>query len=173
MHLKVSLYSALILAFPYMIYEVWLFIKPGLYLNEKRISIYFFISSSILFIAGVLFSYFIVCPISIQFLMNYSLNIEIKNTISLENYISFLSSLSFAGGFMFELPVVIFFLAKVGLVTDKLLKSFRKHSIIIILFISALITPPDISSQLILSLPLVILYEFSIVIAKTISQQKA
>ena len=171
MHLKVSLYAGLILAFPYILYEAWLFIKPGLYPNEKKTSIYFLIYGSSLFLSGVLFSYFIVSPISMQFLTNYTLSPEIKNTISLESYIGFLSSLTFAGGIMFELPVVIYFLAKAGLVTDKTLKSFRKHSIIIILFISALITPPDISSQLILSLPLLLLYEISIIIAKRISKE--
>jgi len=172
MHLKVSLYAGLILSFPYVLYEAWLFIKPGLYQNEKKTSFYFLIWSSFLFLLGVLFSYFIVSPISMQFLTNYSISPEIKNTISLESYIGFLSSLTFAGGFMFEMPVAIYFLAKAGLVTDHTLKTFRKHSIIIILFISALITPPDISSQLILSLPLLLLYEISIMIAKTISKEQ-
>ncbi len=171
MHLKVSLYAGLILAFPYILYEAWLFIKPGLYKKEKKASIYFLLYGSLLFIIGVLFSYFIVSPISMQFLTNYSLSPEIKNTISLESYISFLSSITFAGGLMFELPLVIYFLAKIGLVTDKTLISFRRHSLIIILFISALITPPDISSQLILSLPLFILYELSIKIAKKTSKK--
>ena len=171
MHLKVSLYAGLILAFPYILYEAWLFIKPGLYKKEKIASIYFLLSGSFLFITGVLFSYFIVSPISMQFLTNYSLSPEIKNTISLESYIGFLSSITFAGGFMFELPLVIYFLAKFGIVNDETLKSFRRHSLIIILFISALITPPDISSQLILSLPLLLLYELSIRIAKIVSKK--
>ena len=104
-----------------------------------------------------------------QFLINYSVSSSITNTISLENYIGFLTSLVFAGGILFEMPLFIYFLTKVGLVNEQLLKKYRKHAIVIILFLSALITPPDVSSQLILSLPLFLLYEASIFISKKVS----
>ena len=104
-----------------------------------------------------------------QFLINYSISNSITNTISLENYIGFLSSLVLAGGILFEMPLFIYFLTKVGLVNEKSLKEYRKHAVVIILFLSALITPPDVSSQIILSLPLLLLYELSIVISKKVS----
>ena len=168
-HLKVSFFTGIIISFPYALYELWLFIKPGLYDNERKYSLLFGVSGLFLFICGVSFAYFIITPISMQFLINYSVSNSITNTISLENYISFLSSLILAGGILFEMPLFIYFLTKVGLVNEKALKEYRKHAIVIILFLSALITPPDVSSQIILSLPLFLLYEISIVISKKVS----
>jgi sec-independent protein translocase protein TatC len=124
-----------------------------------------------LFLSGVLFSYFVIAPISMQFLANYSVSLNVSNTISLESYIGFITSLVFAGGILFEMPIFVYFLAKAGIITDKNMRQYRKHAIIVILFLSALITPPDIASQVILSLPLLVLYELSILIAKNISKE--
>lgn len=170
-HLKVSFFSGLILAFPYISYEIWHFVKPGLYKSEKKLSILFMASCLFLFLSGVLFSYFVIAPISMQFLANYSVSLNVSNTISLESYIGFITSLVFAGGILFEMPIFVYFLAKAGIITDKNMRQYRKHAIIVILFLSALITPPDIASQVILSLPLLVLYELSILIAKNISKE--
>ena len=168
-HLKVSFFSGIIICFPYALYEIWLFIKPGLYDTERKYSFLFAFSGLFLFLCGISFAYFVITPISMQFLINYSISNSITNTISLENYIGFLSSLVLAGGILFEMPLFIYFLTKVGLVNEKSLKEYRKHAVVIILFLSALITPPDVSSQIILSLPLLLLYELSIVISKKVT----
>lgn len=174
-HLTSSFVVGLILAFPYAFWEFWRFIKPGLHPQEKKLSqgAVFFVT--LLFLSGVLFGYFVVSPISIRFLSSYQLDPSIMNEIDLTSYVSTLMMLVLASGIMFQLPIVVFFLSKAGLVTPTFLRTYRKHAIIVILTLSALLTPPDVLSQILMSVPLLILYEISIWISKMVvrNEEKA
>jgi sec-independent protein translocase protein TatC len=165
-HIWTSITFGIIIAFPYIIYELWKFIKPALYENEKKNGITFMIVSSTLFMIGILFGYFVITPLSINFLGNYFVTGEIVNNIDLSSYNSLVRTTVLANGVVFELPIIIYFLAKMGLVTDTFMKENRKYAVIIVLLLSAIITPPDIISQIIVAIPLSILYEISIYIAK-------
>jgi sec-independent protein translocase protein TatC len=168
MHITSSFVIGLILAFPYAFWEMWRFIKPGLYSKEKNVArgAVFFVS--LLFAIGVLFGYFVVSPISINFLSNYQLDPSISNEFDIISYVSTISMLVLACAIMFQLPIIVYFLTKAGIVTPNLLKTYRKHAIIIILVISAIITPPDVVSQVLIALPLLVLYQISIYISKTV-----
>lgn len=165
-HLKASLALGLILAFPYLIWELWLFIKPGMYEKEIKASRGAILSSALLFFAGVAFGYFILSPFSINFFANYSVSDNVQNTFSLTNYINFVSMFSLLSGLMFQLPVVIYFLAKIGMVSAQLMRTYRRHSFLGILVISAIITPADPGTMIIVAIPLYVLYEISIFIAQ-------
>jgi sec-independent protein translocase protein TatC len=167
-HIMVSLIAGLIVAFPYIFWEIWSFIKPALHSNEKghaRGAVFF---SSMLFLIGVLFGYYVIVPLSVHFLGGYSVSNQVVNQINLSSYISTFSSVVLASGVIFELPVIIYFLSKVGLITPVFLKKYRKHAIVVILIIAAVITPPDVFSQILVSLPLIMLYEISIIISRKV-----
>ena len=168
MHITSSFVIGLILAFPYAFWEMWRFIKPGLYDKEKNVArgAVFFVS--LLFGIGVMFGYFVVTPISINFLSNYQLDPSISNEFDIISYVSTVSMLVLACAIMFQLPIVVYFLTKAGIVTPKMLSRYRKHSIIVILTISAILTPPDVMSQILIALPLLGLYEVSIMISKSV-----
>jgi len=167
-HIWTSLYAGFIISFPYVIYQLWKFISPGMKDNERKNSRGFIIISSLLFFIGVLFGYFIIIPLSINFLANYNVSSEILNEIDISSYISLIRSSSIAAGFVFELPIIIYFLTKVGLVTPKSLKKYRKFALVIVLILSAIITPPDIASQIIVAIPILILYQVSILISRIV-----
>jgi sec-independent protein translocase protein TatC len=167
-HIMVSLVLGVILAFPYIFWEFWRFIKPALYDNEKKSSQGAIFYTSLLFMLGVLFGYFLIVPLSVHFLGSYSVSDQVENTINLKSYISTVTSVVLASGLIFELPILVLFLAKAGLVTPAFLRKYRKHSIVVILALSAIITPPDVFSQVLVCLPLLILYEIGISIAKRI-----
>lgn len=162
MHMLSSLVIGLICAFPYAFWEIWRFIKPGLYPNEQKAArgATFFVS--LLFILGILFGYYVISPLSIQFLANYQLDPSISNEFDIVSYISTLTTLVLATGLMFQLPMVAFFLAKVGLLSPAFMREYRRHAIVIVLVISAIITPPDVISQILIAMPLMLLYEISI-----------
>lgn len=164
-HLWVSLIAGFILAFPYILWEFWRFIAPGLKSNERRYSRWILFFGAILFISGVLFGYYLIVPLSLQFLGTYTISAEVSNLIDLMSYISTVSTVTLATGLIFELPVVVYFLARSGLVTPQFMRQYRRHAIVLILVLSAVITPPDIASQILVSLPIVLLYEVSIRIA--------
>lgn len=168
-HLKTSFVLGFILAFPYVLYEVWKFIEPGLYLKEKKYTRGIVMFGSLFFFVGVLFGYFVLAPFSINFLGSYSVSETVKNTINLASYIATLTTLVFASGIVFELPMVVFILAKLGLVTATDMRTYRKHGFVAMLIFAAIITPPDLTSQIIIALPLYVLYEFSILIAKRVN----
>ena len=172
MALVSSFVIGLIIAFPYAFWEFWRFIKPGLYQNEKQLSrgAVFFVT--LLFLSGIMFGYFIVAPISINFLTNFTLADSILNEIDLNSYVSLVMMLTLACGIMFQLPVVVYFLTKAGIITPEFLKTYRKHAIVVILILSALITPPDVISQILMCFPLMFLYEISIVVASTIKRKE-
>lgn len=172
MALTSSFVIGIIVAFPYIFWEIWRFIKPGLYKNEKSLSrgAVFFVS--LLFLTGIMFGYFIVAPISINFLTHFKLDPSILNEIDLTSYVSTVMMLVLACGIMFQLPVVVYFLTKAGLITPAFLKTYRKHAIVVILALSALLTPPDVMSQILLSIPLLFLYEISIMVSSTIKKKE-
>jgi sec-independent protein translocase protein TatC len=171
-HIKISLISGIIIAFPYIIYEFWRFINPALHNQEKKHARGGVFAMSFLFLTGTLFGYYVISPLSVNFLFNYQVSALAENNIQLMSYVSTVTAVSFAAGIMFELPAVIYFLSKIGLVTPAFLRKYRKHSIVLILITSAIITPPDIFSQILVSFPLLFLYEISIGISKRIVRKQ-
>lgn len=174
-HIWISIVAGIILVFPFILWEVWRFISPALYTKERSYAAAFIIVSSLLFFLGVLFGYYIISPLSIQFLVSYQVSDLVHNYIPLGSYFSTLKSSVLASGIMFELPIVIYFLTKFGIVTPTFLRTYRRHAIVIVLIIAAIITPPDVLSQTIVSIPVLFLYEVSIIISAVIykKQQKA
>ena len=173
-HIGVSFVAGIILAFPYVFWEIWRFIKPGLYPKERNLTrgAVFFVS--LLFFLGISFGYWILSPLSINFLANYQIDESIQNEVDLMSYIEMLVMMVFACGLMFQLPMVILILAKGGIVTASFLKSYRRHAILIIVVIAAILTPsPDMFSQVIVSLPIYLLFEISILLAARVEKQAA
>ncbi len=167
MQLTASFIIGLIVAFPYVVWELWSFVKPGLYSKEKKGSKGAVFSISLLFLIGISFGYFILSPMTIAFLANYSISDTISNEFDITSYVSTISILVLSSGILFQLPIVIFFLTKVGIVTPRLLRSYRKHAVVAILVIGAVITPSsDPLSLSLISIPLYFLYEISILISK-------
>ncbi|MGB0376444.1 MAG: twin-arginine translocase subunit TatC [Flavobacteriaceae bacterium] len=171
-HLWTSVLAGFIVAFPYVLYEFWRFIKPGLLKTERRTARGFIFFASLLFFTGVLFGYYIVTPLSINFLGTYSVSSEIFNDFDLSSYIGLVRASVLASGLIFELPILIYFLAQVGLVSPEFLRKNRKIALVLVLSLSAIITPPDIASQIIVSIPILILYEISIFIARYIQRKQ-
>ncbi|MFK8269689.1 twin-arginine translocase subunit TatC [Capnocytophaga stomatis] len=165
-HIWTSIWTGVIVAFPYILYELWKFISPGLYENERKLASGFIIVASALFFSGILFGYYLIAPLSVNFLGSYSVSSEVQNQIDLSSYISIVRSSVIACGLVFELPIIVYFLTKLGLVTPSFMRKYRKHSIVVILIISAIITPPDVTSQIIVTIPILVLYELSIFISK-------
>lgn len=171
-HITISIIAGMVVAFPYIFWEFWRFLSPALHDNEQghaRGAVFY---SSILFVTGVLFGYFIIVPLSIHFLSSYSVSSEVANQIYLRSYIGTITSISLAGGLIFELPIVIYFLSRIGLVTPVFLRKYRRHSIVVILIAAAIITPPDIFSQVLVSLPLLVLYEIGIFISGRVERRR-
>ncbi len=163
--------AGFIIAFPFILWEFWKFIRPALYVNERKYAKSFLFVSSLLFFLGVLFGYFVLVPLSINFLANFTISSVVENQIDINSYISLVKTTSLATGLVFELPIVIFFLTYLGLITDSFLKEYRRYAYVLILIVAAVVTPPDVISQLIVSFPLVILYECSIIVAKIITKR--
>ena len=163
-----AIFAGFVILFPFVIYELWKFISPGLHPDERKHSRGFIIISSLLFFIGVLFGYYIVCPLSINFLANYNISEMVDNQIDLGSYIGLVRSTALASGIIFELPIIIYFLTKVGLVTPEFLRKYRKYALVVVLVLSAIITPPDIASQIIVAIPILLLYQLSIYISKVV-----
>jgi sec-independent protein translocase protein TatC len=173
MALTASAIIGLLFAFPYVFWEIWRFIKPGLKITEKKAATgsVFFVTA--LFFIGVLFGYYIVAPFAINFLVNFQIDPSIENQFDIQSYISILATLTLACGVTFQLPMAILVLTKIGVVTPAFLKEYRKHSIVVILIVAAIITPsPDMISQIVVSIPLYFLYEVSIVVSERIYKKK-
>lgn len=170
MHISASIVAGIICGFPYLFWEIWRFVKPALYSREQEITrgVTFFVS--VLFFIGVAFGYFVVTPISINFLANYSIDASIINEFDIVSYVSTVTTLTLACGLMFQLPIVIYFLAKADLITPAVLKRYNKHALVIILFVSAIITPPDIFSQILIGIPIYLLYLTSIFVVTKIQK---
>jgi len=171
-HIWTSITVGFIIAFPFIIWEVWKFISPGLYEKERKGARSFIIISSFLFFIGVLFGYYIVTPLSVNFLGNYSVSDLVERNIKIGSYISLVRSSLLASGFIFELPIIMYFLTKMGLITPEFLKKYRKHALVIVLVLAAVITPPDIISQIIVAIPILLLYEVSIYISKIVIKKE-
>ena len=171
-HLWLAFTFGFILAFPYILYEIWKFIKPALYKEEQKYASAFVIISSFLFFIGILFGYFIIAPLSVNFLGNYSVSQDVERNFKLASYIAIIKTSVLSSGLIFELPIFIYFLAKMGLVTPEFLKKYRKYAFVIVLILAAIITPPDVLSQIIVTIPMMILYEVGIVISKIIVKKQ-
>ncbi|MEL1243388.1 twin-arginine translocase subunit TatC [Flavobacterium sp. DGU11] len=164
--------AGFIVAFPYILWLLWRFISPALYDKEKRYAISFMISTSILFFLGVLFGHYIITPLSLNFLGNYKISDVVDKNVDLASYISLVKTNAISCGLVFELPIIIYFLAKLGLVTAVFLRKYRRYAYVIILILAAIVTPPDVVSQMIVTIPLIILFEVSIFIAGRINKKK-
>jgi sec-independent protein translocase protein TatC len=171
-HIWTSITAGFIISFPYVIYQFWAFIAPGLQSNEKKSARGFIFVTSFLFFLGVLFGYYVITPLSVNFLGSYTVSTEVFNDFDLSSYIGLVRASVLASGLIFELPVIMYFLTKVGLVTPEFLRKNRKYSLVFILIISALITPPDIASQVIVAIPVLVLYEVSILISKLVLRKQ-
>jgi len=168
--LKVSFFTAFLLSLPIIFWQFWLFVAPGLYENEKKLVVPFVLFATIMFLSGATFCYYIVVPLGFDFLVNFGAQL-FKALPSIGEYVSFFTKLLFGFGLAFELPVITFFFAKLGFVTDKSLIRFFRYAIIIIFLVSALLTPPDILTQFLMAGPLVILYGISILVARAVNPE--
>lgn len=170
-HIVVSIIGGIILAFPYILFEIWRFISPALEKKERNYAKRLVFAGSLLFAMGILFGYYFISPLSVQFLGNYRVSDLVENQISLRSFISTVTTITLACGLVFQLPLIVYFLSKVGLLTPEFMRKYRKHAIVVTLILSAIITPPDISSQVLMSVPLIILWEFSIFVSKRVNKQ--
>ncbi|MAX78939.1 MAG: twin-arginine translocase subunit TatC [Crocinitomicaceae bacterium] len=171
-HIMVSMIAGLVVGFPYVFWEFWRFVKPGLRKEEQRYTRGIVFWTWMLFVSGILFGYYIISPLSVNFFFNYSISDDVQTIPTLSTYISTVVTIVLACGFVFELPILVFFLTKAGLITPSFLKTYRKHALVAALVLSAVITPPDIFSQLLVTFPLIILYEISIVISRTVTNKE-
>ncbi len=165
MHITSSFAVGIIAAFPYAFWEIWRFISPGLYIKERKLTRGAVFYVSLLFTIGVLFGYLILTPLSVNFLANYQLDPSILNEFDIVSYVSTVTTLVLACGLLFQLPMVVYFLTKAGLLTPDIMKSYRKHGIVVIFLLGAMLTPPDPFSQILIAIPLIGLYQFSIMIS--------
>lgn len=167
-HLLVSFAVGIFLSAPYIIFEFWRFIKPALYENEKKHSRGAVLICSILFMIGVIFAYYLILPLTINFLGSYHVSDQIENTISLGSYINNVISVTLSIGLVFEIPVLVYFLTRAGILTPQFMRNSRKIVFVILLIIAAIITPPDVFSQIMVAIPLVLLYEISIWVSQRV-----
>ena len=170
-HILVSAIGGFILSFPLVFWQGWLFLRPALKDRERQAARGIGLSSSLLFFTGVAFGYLIIAPLSLQFLGNYELG-DVQARISVMSYMKTMASITMAAGLIFQLPVVVYFLSRAGLITPDILKSYRKHALVGILVIAEVITPPDVTSQLLVAMPVLVLYEISIAISRRVMKRK-
>ncbi|MBB78987.1 MAG: twin-arginine translocase subunit TatC [Crocinitomicaceae bacterium] len=170
--LMMSIIGGIIIAFPFIFYQIWAFVKPGLKYTEKSVTkgIVFYISS--LFFLGISFGYFVVAPLTVQFFGSYKISTKIDNIFTINSYMSTILSTVFFSGILFLLPIISYLFTKLGILSSRFLKKYRKHAIICILILAAIITPPDLISQIIVGIPIALLYESSILIAKRVEKNK-
>lgn len=171
-HLMVSFIAGLVLGFPYIVWEIWRFVSPGLHVHERKYARGMVFYVSFLFFTGVLFGYYIISPMSVNFLGTYQVSAQVQNMIDLNSYFSTIATLVLACGIVFEMPVLMYFLTKIGLVSPELLRNYRRHAVVGILVLAAVITPPDVASQILVFFPLMILYELSIFVSAFVIRGK-
>jgi len=171
-HLNIAFYGGLILAAPYVFWQLYRFILPALKEKERKYSKGMVFYTTALFMIGVLFGYFLIVPLTINFLGSYMVSDQVTNQINLRSYIGTVTSLIFSSGLIFELPILVYFLSKVGLMTPRFMRRYRKHALVIILVLSGIITPPDIFSQIMVTIPMYLLYEVSIFISARIERER-
>lgn len=171
-HIWVSIIVGFIIAAPIVFYEFWRFIKPALYDTEKKYAGGAVFFTSLLFTMGILFGYYLIVPLSIHFLGTYNVSGDVTNQINLRSYIGSVTSISMAAGVVFLIPIFSYFLSKVGILTPQFMKTYRKHAYVVMLLLSAIITPPDVFSQIMVCFPLVFLYEIGILISKRVVKKR-
>ena len=172
-HIWTSITVGFVVAFPWVLWQFWKFISPGLKNNERQYSSGFIIVSSILFFIGVVFGYYVIAPLSVHFMLTYELSDFVQTQPSIQSYIAYIRASALASGILFELPIIIYFLTKIGLATPEGMRKYRKFALVIVLIVAAIITPPDIASQVIVAIPVLILYEVSIYISKFVLSREA
>ncbi len=172
MSITSSLVFAFVFTFPYIMWELWRFIKPGLTPREIKMSTGIIFWVSLLFFLGVLFGYYIITPYTVNFFANYKISPQFENIIKIDDYLSTVLSLALGTGLVFELPVIIYFLSKIGIVTARFLREYRRYAIVAVLVLAAVITPPDMVSQILVAIPIMFLYEISIGIAARVEKRK-
>ena len=172
-HLKTSIWLGFMLSFPYIFWEFWRFIKPGLYKEEVKAARGIVAICSFLFFCGVSFGYFILAPFAINFLSGYSFGETNDNTVMLSSYLGYMTKMILPTGIIFQLPVMVYFFGRIGLLTSSFMKHYRRHAIVVIFILAAIITPPDMITQLLIAMPLILLYEISISILKRIEKKEA
>lgn len=168
----VCITAGFILAFPYILWEFWKFISPALYEKEKKNAKLFIFVASILFFLGVLFGYFVIVPMSVNFLATFTISSVVKNQFSIDSYVSMVKTAVIASGLFFELPIIIYFLTKLGLVGPNFLRKYRKYAVVIVLIVAAIVTPPDVVSQITVAIPMLLIYEASIWISVFVEKNK-
>jgi sec-independent protein translocase protein TatC len=164
--------AGFILAFPYILWQFWKFISPALYEKERKNAKVFIFVASILFFLGVLFGYFVIVPMSVNFLATFSISSVVKNQFNIDSYIGMVKTAVIASGLYFELPIILYFLTKLGMVTPTFLRTYRKYAIVIVLIIAAIVTPPDVVSQITVAIPMILIYEVSIWISAIVVRNK-
>lgn len=170
--LMTSIIGGIVVAFPFVFYQLWAFVKPGLRANEKNMAKGLVFYVSLLFFLGILFGYYLVAPLCVQFFGEYKIHQDIENIFTVSSYMSMIISTVFYSGLLFLLPVVSYLLTKLGILTSDFFKKYRKHAIIVILVLAAAITPPDILSQVLVSIPIIILYEIGIIVSKRVEKNR-
>ena len=171
-HITISLIAGVIMAFPYIFWEFWSFFRPALYEKERKYARGAVTAASSLFLIGILFGYYVISPLSINFLSSYRVSDLVANQINITSYIGSVTSVALSAGVTFELPIVVFFLARIGIITPEFMRKYRKHAIVVVLILAAIITPPDVFSQTLVSIPLILLYEVSIFIAARVVKNR-
>jgi sec-independent protein translocase protein TatC len=171
-HIKVSFFVGLLTAIPLIFWEVWRFIKPGLYDKERNAASGFVGICSLLFMVGVLFGYYVIAPFAVTFLSGYEI-VGAKSAPTLDSYVNYMVMFTIPVGLIFELPILVYLLSKIGIVTPEFMRTYRRHAIIIILLVAAIVTPPDVMTQMLVGIPLIMLYEISILVsARVVKKQK-
>ena len=164
--------AGFILAFPFVLWELWKFISPALYEHERKNAVLFIFVASFLFFLGVIFGYFVVVPMSVNFVATFSVSDVVKNEFNLESYIGMIKTSVIASGIYFELPIIIYFLTKLGLVSAAFLRTYRKYAIVIVLIVAAIVTPPDAVSQITVAIPMLLIYEASIFLSAFVAKKE-
>ncbi|KAB2807325.1 twin-arginine translocase subunit TatC [Phaeocystidibacter luteus] len=172
MHMWASIVAGIIIAFPYIIWEMWRFIKPGLHSNEKKNGGSTILITALLFLLGVGFGYYVISPLSVQFFGTYTVSSDVENTIRLGSYVSLVTTITLATGLLFELPVIVYFLSSLGILTPDWMRKYRRHAIVVVLVFAAVITPPDPMSQVLVAIPIMILYQISISVSSRVLRRR-
>ena len=173
-HMWVAFVGGLVVGFPYVVWELWRFVRPALHQNERRYARGLVFYTSALFLLGVLFGYYIITPMSVNFLGSYQVSAEVKNTITIDSFISMVTTMTLLTGLVFELPIVVYFLTKIGLLTPSFMRIYRRHAVVVILILAAVITPTsDATTLMLVFIPLYILYELSIFVSAYVKRQAA
>ncbi len=170
--LKVSMWLGFVGAFPFVFYQFWSFIKPGLYEKEQKVARGMVFICSLLFSAGVVFGYYAISPFAIKFLGSFDIGVYVEPEVSLKSIVGYMVMFTIPAGITFELPIVVYFLSKIGLVTPEFLRKYRKHAFVLILIFAAIITPPDVVTQFLIGVPVFILYEISIYISGRVEKKE-